>query len=339
MYDVIVVGASFAGLNVSYHLASKGLKVLVIEQKPSVDAGLKSTGILTKEAYDYLTPFELNVNEIKTVNLYSPSLKKLELTNEGYAFYTTNLGGILTEMYEKAKSKGVEFKFNQFFDTSFTKQARFIIGADGADSDIAKIFKLDRNKKFLIGYEIHVKNHNFSDKQSFSCYLDHNLAKGYIGWVAPFDDHIQIGLAGLKGSKLNLEKFVKKLGLANNINDLEIVEKRSGLIPVNGPLKRFFDDKIILIGDASGLVSPLSAGGIYPSLIFSEKIAGLLYDHLENNAPHPGLIIKKSYPDYRFKKLLRFVINLMPNFMLNICFYLPFFKQFATQMFFHERKY
>ena len=48
--DLAVVGASFAGLSVARSAARRGLRTVVLERKPRLDAGIRTTGLFVAEA-------------------------------------------------------------------------------------------------------------------------------------------------------------------------------------------------------------------------------------------------------------------------------------------------
>ena len=65
----------------------------------------------------------------------------------------------------------------------------------------------------------------------------------------------------------------------------EIVETRGGRIPVGGVLPRIANENGLLIGDAAGAVSPLTAGGLDPCLRLSAMAARVILERLEMDDP------------------------------------------------------
>src|SRR5579871_2784072 len=53
-YDVVVAGASFAGLSFAGAAAAHGLRVLVLERDPSVGGVVRTTGILFSDVLDIM---------------------------------------------------------------------------------------------------------------------------------------------------------------------------------------------------------------------------------------------------------------------------------------------
>ncbi len=62
-------------------------------------------------------------------------------------------------------------------------RARFIVGADGARSRVARDLGLDVNRRFLVGAEIVHPIASGASAPAFHCVLDPRVAPGYLGWV------------------------------------------------------------------------------------------------------------------------------------------------------------
>jgi flavin-dependent dehydrogenase len=61
-----------------------------------------------------------------------------------------------------------------------------------------------------------------------------------------------------------------------------VVERRGGLIPVGGILRRIANRRGLLVGDAAGAVSPLTAGGLDAALRLSSFAAEVAAEYLES---------------------------------------------------------
>ncbi len=148
---------------------------------------------------------------------------------------------------------------------------RYVVGADGPRSAVARAFALDRNSEFLLGLEDIVASKGGSP--SLHCFLDPRLAPGYIGWYVDDGVEAHAGVAGTVGRfdpAASLAKLRSSLGIGHAI------ERRAGLIPVNGILRRIANDHALLTGDAAGAVSPLTAGGIDAALRLSQFAADVI---------------------------------------------------------------
>ena len=78
-----------------------------------------------------------------------------------------------------------------------------------------------------------------------------------------------------------------------------VIERRGGLIPVNGVLKRIANERGLLVGDAAGAVSPLTAGGLDGAMRLSSLAAGVAAAYLEKN----DVSILREYDGARFRTL------------------------------------
>ncbi len=61
-YDVVIIGASFAGLSLAHHLPPS-VKVLILDMKRALNADVESTGLITEHTYQLLKSFLPNLDE------------------------------------------------------------------------------------------------------------------------------------------------------------------------------------------------------------------------------------------------------------------------------------
>ncbi|PTS72002.1 FAD-dependent oxidoreductase, partial [Stenotrophomonas sp. HMWF023] len=97
-YDVVIVGASFAGAACALAAAQYGLRVCVLERKTDPGERLHTTGIVVKEAMEHTwlgrMPDHL-VQRVANVRLYAPNLHNVLLTAPGYYFLTTDTPNLM----------------------------------------------------------------------------------------------------------------------------------------------------------------------------------------------------------------------------------------------------
>ena len=77
---------------------------------------------------------------------------------------------------------------------------RFVIGADGPRSKVARTVGLGTNQRFLAGVEYEFADAAIADGDRLHCFIDRHLAPGYIAWVLAGVGGIQAGLARRAGA-------------------------------------------------------------------------------------------------------------------------------------------
>ena len=164
-------------------------------------------------------------------------------------------------------------------------RARFVVGANGARSRVVRDLRLDRNRHLLVGAEEVFSVAPGDGPPTFHCVLDPTLAPGYLAWVVNDGRHAHVGVAGYAdrfpgGLRHALRRFAASApGLPAGGRPDE-VERRGGPIPVGGVLRRIGCPDGLLVGDAAGAVSPLTAGGLDPCLRLSAYAAVVLDEAL-----------------------------------------------------------
>ena len=347
--DLVIVGASFAGLICARAAALRGLGVIVIESKSDPGARIHTTGILVKEASEEIdTPARFS-KAIHGVRLYAPSLKSIDLHSPGYYFLTTDTAALIRWLADEARSAGVEIICDRKVEAAtrdrggivlpqFDLNARYLVGADGARSTIARIFNLGRNEKFLTGLEVEYPELPKADPDLLHCFLDTRLARGYLAWVAPAPGFFQVGLATNSDAKPDLKAFLNHTESIFGFSSATVKERRSGLIPCGGPIKNFASPNVLLIGDAAGHVSPLTGGGIKLAFRYGRRAGQLIADHLLRHGPPPEEVLTREVSSFLKKNLLRKVMDLgPPNWLYNAMIGTSAMSWFARQVYFHKR--
>lgn len=298
--DVLVVGAGLAGLHTATRLAGLGHDVLLAERRGDLTAGIRTTGIFVRKTLDdFPLPEEHLGPPIRRVVLYPPSLRHpVTLVSDRDEFRVGDMAPLYASAARAAADAGVRLHLRTRFirddgevsqlsgpDGPLSVQARFVVGADGARSQVACRLGLDHNRRLLVGAEEVHPSAGGGGPPTFHCVLDPTLAPGYLAWVVDDGHHVHLGLAGYPdrfphGLTQALARFRRLApGLPSGLPP-DPIERRGGPIPVGGVLRRIGCRRGLLVGDAAGAVSPLTAGGLDPCLRLSEHAAMVLHDAL-----------------------------------------------------------
>jgi flavin-dependent dehydrogenase len=169
-----------------------------------------------------------------------------------------------------------------------TASARFVIGADGARSRVARDLGLDHNQRFLVGVEDVYAGVPLNGPPRFDCVLDPVIAPGYLAWVVHDGEETHVGVAGESDRydpAAALAEFTASASGRWDLSRGERVERRGGVVPVGGILRRIVCPRGLLVGDAAGAVSPLTAGGLDPAVRLSTLAARVTRAYLDGEDP------------------------------------------------------
>ena len=348
-YDLIIAGASFAGLACARTAALRGLKVVVLDRKADVGAQVRTTGILVKEAAEEIDIPSHLTRLIRGARLYAPDGFFIDHSAPGYYFLATDTPNLLRWMADEATRAGAELLLDMPFRSATDRgdrveiaehglSAKLLVGADGAMSAVARCFGLDRNVCFLGGIEYEYEPDDALDGRFLHCFLDSEIAPGYIAWAVPGVGVMQVGAAARHGERPDIERLVALLrsryGLANG----RIIARRSGIIPAGATLSRTQVGRVMLIGDAAGHVSPLTGGGIAQTLRLGRRTAQLASDWLHAGGEHPGIALAREAPIFRTKLLMRRMLDVAPpNWIWNAALRTMPFRSMAQAIYFHRR--
>lgn len=298
IYDVIIIGGGLAGLTSAIDLSTNGFEVLVIE-KDEYPKHKVCGEYVSNEVLPYLKRLGIdiektNADQIQRLvlsNLKGNSVKiKLPLGGFGMSRYALD-----ELMYKKAKSNGVEFKFETVTDVTFDNQqfsvktskdefcSEFSIGSFGKRSTLDK--KLDRefvhNKTPWIGIKAHYQSDDFPKGEVQL----HNFEGGYCGlsktetgavnlcYLAHYDSFKK------EGSVENFNKHILRRNPELNSfldNSKLLFDKHLAISQVSFQNKNAVENHLLMAGDSAGLIHPLCGNGmamaIHSAKLLSEEV-------------------------------------------------------------------
>lgn len=358
---MIVIGAGLAGLHCARLLGRQGVRVLLADRKESLSSSVHTTGIFVRRTLeDFDLPDDCLGPAIRHVTLYSPARRRMELVSPHEEFRVGKMGRLYERYLEQCLRAGVSWSPGTRYaehrlanggvevrldrgQASRWIAARYLVGADGANSRVAANLRLERNREWIVGVEDVLTNVPLAGPPRLHCFLDPVLAPGYLAWVAHDGEDTHVGVGGyaaLFEPVPALERFKASLRGIVDLGGSKLAERRGGRIPVSGVLRNIANTKGLLIGDAAGAVSPLTAGGLDPCLRLSDLAAKVIEEYLETG----NADALRAYSGERFRArfasrlwMRRVVANVRQPALLELAcasLRLPILNSFAWHVFF-----
>jgi flavin-dependent dehydrogenase len=218
-----------------------------------------------------------------------------------------------------------------------------LIGADGARSRVARDLKLELNREWIVGVESVLHGAALDGPPRLLCFLDPKLAPGYIAWIAHDGEETHLGVGGypsLFDPVPALQEFRSRVEGIIDLRNATQVETRAGLIPVGGVLRNIANSTGMLIGDAAGAVSPLTAGGLDPCMRLSAFAATVVSDYLSTGdiealQAYSGELFRSRFASRLWARRIASGVR-QPQLIELACtvLRLPLFSRLASHVFF-----
>lgn len=190
-------------------------------------------------------------------------------------------------------------------------EARVVVGADGANGTTAKAAELGGGIVHGVALE---GNAAYGDidagRYRGKAVVEVGVVPGGYGWVFPKGDHANFGVGGWASEGPRLRGHLDRLCRAHGLDPALLTSVRGHRLPMRelstDMSKGLSLGPVLLVGDAAGLVDPLSGDGMYEALVSAElAAAAILAGRPETYAAALGAALDaQALTSWRAKHLL-----------------------------------
>jgi geranylgeranyl reductase family protein len=293
-FDVAVIGAGPAGSTAAYRLARARARVLLID-KARFPRDKPCGGGLTMRAIRQL-PFSVEpvvedrITRVRCRLRYGP---KIEHESATVLCLMTQRRRLDAYLAEQAVEAGAEFRDGVRVTVESDTRLRVdgkpvevdaVIGADGTNGTTARRLGLAGDIINGVALEGNLAYDRLApDSWRGLLVVELGIVPGGYGWIFPKGDHLNVGIGGWGEEGPRLRRHLRSLCDQYGIDVDELTSVRGHRLPMRRPQTLLARGRALLVGDAGGLIDPVSGDGMYEAFVSSrlavehtlELLAGL----------------------------------------------------------------
>ncbi len=299
-YDAIVVGAGPAGSTAAYRLATAGASVLLLDRARFPRDKPCGGGVTLRAARQL--PFRIDpvVEQVVTkAELRLGFRWTAERGRGGPLAYMTQrrrLDHFLVEQATragaelrdgiKATAVGADGKGATVTAGGESLQAAVVIGADGVNGVAARTLRLGGNRTVGVALEGNLPNENADvERYRGRFVLELGTIPGGYGWVFPKGDHVNVGVGGWDSEGPRLREHLAALCREHGIRPDDLEEIRGYRLPCRSHDSALARGRSLIVGDAAGLVDPLTGDGMFEAFLSARYAAEAVQAVLAGDEP------------------------------------------------------
>ncbi|HEV8459751.1 MAG TPA: geranylgeranyl reductase family protein [Gaiellaceae bacterium] len=280
-FDVLVVGGGPAGSTTAYRLADAGATVLLVD-KAKFPRDKPCGGGLTMRAVRHcpVDPSPVVEEEVDTVELRFRYRDAVVRRSTRPVIRMTQRRRLDAFLLEQARERGVEVREGATIDVTHAP-ADVVVGADGANGTTARALGLGAGIVHGVAYEGNVPYGTVSrERYRGRAVIELADIPGGYGWVFAKGDHVNVGVGAWQSEGPRIREHLARVCLAHDLEPDQLESLRGHRLPLRRPGVPISGERALLVGDAAGLIDPVSGDGMYECFVSSKLAAAAILDLL-----------------------------------------------------------
>jgi len=302
--DVVIVGGGPAGLYAGRQLARAGHDVLLLEEHAHIGQPVHCTGVVAREAFDEFGLDSRSVlNNLNTVRFHAPSGETIEFSTQTVEAVVIDRAVFDGELASQAAQAGVRISHDGrvtavhvdrdgvTIDTgSRTVRARACVLACGASYAVQRKLGLGIPRMLLRSAQAELPAERPGDVE---VHLGARLAPGGFAWAVPVvrgdRSFVRVGVMCNGDASRHFARLLEHVAPRWGVHVPPDCQPRQKVLPLE-PLDRTYGDRLLIVGDAAGIVKSTTGGGIYYSLLTASLAARTLATALDRDELMDGAL-------------------------------------------------
>ena len=314
-FDVIVVGAGPAGSTSAFFLAQAGVSVLLLDRAVFPRDKPCGGGVTGRAAR--LLPFSIEPVVEDVVDRLEIGLsyaRRFERQSEKPLIFMTRRVALDAFLVEKACAAGAVFRDGTRVTEvelraddvivktkTWSGRAHALIGADGANGITARALGCDGARVHLVALEGDLGYDSVDrDRYRGRAVLELGSVPGGYGWIFPKGDHVNAGVGGWETEGPRLRSHLRELVEGHGLGEGSLENVRGYRLPLRGPGDLVANGRGLVVGDAAGLVDPLTGDGMYEAFLSarfaSRAVVDLIQGRTEELTPYADALLRSVGP-------------------------------------------
>ena len=328
-FDAIVIGAGPAGSTTAIRLAEAGASVLVVD-KATFPRDKPCGGGLTLRAVRQcpVDPTPVVEELVDTVELRFRYDDAVVRQARQPVIWMTQRRRLDAFLLDAAREQGAEVREGTTVQIEPSNTvvlssgervvAETIVGADGANGLTARTVGLGQGIVHGVAYEGNVPyTAALRERYQHRAVIELADIPGGYGWVFPKGDHANVGVGAWQSEGPKLREHLARLCEAHGLSPEVLESMRGHRLPIRRPGTKIAADRVLLVGDAAGLLDPVSGDGMYEcfvsSYLASDAILDLLAGRATSLTPYEEAVDLALAPLHRASWKLKAALDRWPR--------------------------